>query len=230
MDPFRIFIGYDERESIAYHVLAHSIIRQSSVPVAIVPLVKKTLIEYDRPKLETESTDFSFTRFLVPYLSGYQGVSLFMDCDMLVRCDIGELYTAAYVGSRNFCPEPAVWCVQHDYTPKDAPKMDGVPQTRYPRKNWSSVMLFNNARCMGLGISQVNSAPAAWLHEMHWADKIGQLPDTFNWLVDEYPHNDQAKILHYTLGGPWFQSRRYCDHAADWQAEWLQMRNAWRGL
>jgi len=140
----RVFIGYDDNESVAYHVLAHSILRHSSRPVSIVPLVKRHMSGfYQRERSTIESTDFSFTRFLVPYLSGYAGWSIFMDCDMLMTTDIAELFEL-----RN--DDYAVMCVQHDYVAGDDVKFLGAVQTKYEKKNWSSVMMFNNSRCTKL--------------------------------------------------------------------------------
>ena len=142
--PVRIFIGFDPRESIAYHVLSHSIIRRTSVPVAITPLSLAALKDvFDRPRDPRQSTDFAFTRFLVPYLCDYAGWALFLDCDMLLRRDLGDLW--ALRDDRY-----AVMVVKHDYTPSTGVKFLGQQQTSYARKNWSSVMLFNTARCRAL--------------------------------------------------------------------------------
>jgi hypothetical protein len=218
-----VFIGYDRREPVAYHVLAHSILRRASHPVAITPVAIKNLQGlYTRERGPLEATEFSMTRFLVPYLSGYRGHSLFMDCDMLCLGDLLELYQLALADRE----ERAVWVVQHDYTPKNDTKFLNQPQTAYPRKNWSSVMLFNNTRCQALTPEYVNTATGLALHRFQWlADDhlIGSLPLEWNWLVGEYPPNAEAKLLHYTLGGPWFRETRHCDHAEAWLDEWNHM-------
>lgn len=200
--PLQIFIGYDSREVAAFHTLASSIMRHASKPVAIVPLIQSQLRAmgvYVRETGPTESTEFSLTRFLVPYLSGYQGISIFMDCDMLCRGDIWDL--PSYLDSYS-----AVAVCQHEYTPKTSIKMDGKVQTVYPRKNWSSLMVFDNGNydCKQLTLSMVNSRSASYLQQLQWTDKIGALPLTWNWLVGEYEPDPEAKMLHYTLGGPWF--------------------------
>jgi hypothetical protein len=213
----RIFIGYDSKESVAYHTLAHSIVRQSSVPVSIAPVMQSQLKGiFTRPRGPTESTEFSLTRFLVPALSGFEGWSLFMDCDMLCRADIGQL--TAQVESN---PDKAVLVCQHDYVPKTERKFLDQVQTKYPRKNWSSLMLFNNARCRALTPDYVNSATGLELHRFAWTEDalIGALPLEWNWLVGEYPHNAQAKIVHFTLGGPYFDEYRDCDYADEWRDE-----------
>lgn len=219
MRPLRIFIGFDEREAVAYHVLCESIRRHASKPVSITPLVRSQLAPFfSRARGPLESTDFAYTRFLVPFLVNYTGVAVFLDCDMLVRADIWEL-VHDFAGD-----DKAVSVCKHDYVPKSVTKFLGQQQTVYPRKNWSSVMLFNAALCQALTPDYVNKAPGSDLHRFHWLTDgaIGSLPLEWNWLVGEYPHNDQAKNLHYTLGGPWFPETGNCDHAADWFEAWQQ--------
>jgi hypothetical protein len=213
----RIFIGWDSREPIAAAVLAHSILTRASAPVAITPLTLQSVQRaYTRERMPTESTEFSFTRFLVPYLSRFEGVSIFMDCDMLVRADVWDLMP--YVEQQ---PEKAVLVCQHDYMPKTATKMDGQVQTVYPRKNWSSLMVFNNAKCRRLTRQFVNAATGAQLHQFGWVpdEAIGSLPLTWNHLVGEYAPNPHAENLHFTLGGPWMKGHEACDHADLWLAE-----------
>lgn len=213
----RVFIGYDPKESIAFYTLAHSILRQASGPVAIAPLMRTQLKGlYWRERGPTESTEFSLTRFLTPSLSGYEGWSVFMDCDMLCRGDILEL--ARYADGND---ELAVLVCQHDYVPKTERKFLNQIQTKYARKNWSSLMLFNNARCRALSPRYVNTASGLELHRFAWTQdaRIGALPLEWNWLVGEYPHNPAAKIVHFTLGGPYFDDYRDCDYAAEWFAE-----------
>lgn len=216
-EPLRIFIGWDSREPIAFSVLAHSIWKRTSVPVSITPLKLSDLQRlYIRQRGPTESTEFSLSRFLVPHLSDYQGWSLFLDCDMLCLTDIAELwaYAMAY-------PDKAVHVCQHDYTPTSSVKFLNQPQTVYPRKNWSSAMLFRNDLCKALTQQYVNTATGLELHRFQWTtdDKIGALPLEFNWLIGEYPKNEHAKILHWTLGGPWFSQYATADHASLWTNE-----------
>jgi len=219
-----VYIGYDPNESVAFYTLAHSILRRASIPVAIAPLMRTQLQGvYTRARGPTESTEFSLTRFLVPYLSGYAGWSLFMDCDMLCRADIGEL--AAQIDRQ---PDKAVLVCKHEYVPRTERKFLDQVQTKYARKNWSSLMLFNNARCRALTPAYVNSAPGLDLHRFSWTDdaSIGGLPLEWNWLVGEYQRASNAKIVHYTLGGPYFEAYRDCDYAAEWFAEFESMRHA----
>ena len=173
MNPLSIFIGFDSKEPLAFAVAAHSILRRASRPVHIIPLALSSLRNiYTRERGLTESTEFSLTRFLVPYLSGYRGISVFMDCDVLVQADIYELlvYPLAY-------PDAAVFACQHDYVPKALTKFDGHEQTKYPRKNWSSVMLFVNERCKALTPEYVNTALGLDLHRFHWlSDPLDHCP------------------------------------------------------
>jgi hypothetical protein len=218
-----VYIGYDPKESVAFYTLAHSILRRASIPVAIAPLMRSQLTGiYTRERGPTESTEFSLTRFLVPYLSGYSGWSLFMDCDMLCRADIAEL--AAQIDRQ---PDKAVLVCKHDYVPRTERKFLGQVQTKYPRKNWSSLMVFNNARCRTLTPAYVNTVAGLELHRFGWTDdaSIGEIPLDWNWLVGEYARSASAKIVHYTLGGPYFDDYRDCDYAAEWRAEFESMRH-----
>jgi len=218
-----VYIGYDPKESVAFYTLAHSILRRASLPVAIAPLMRSQLNGiYTRERGPTESTEFSLTRFLVPYLSGYAGWSVFMDCDMLCLADIAGL--AAQIERQ---PDKAVLVCKHDYVPRTERKFLGQVQTKYPRKNWSSLMVFNNAHCRSLTPAYVNSAAGLELHRFSWTDdaSIGEIPLEWNWLVGEYAPSASAKIVHYTLGGPYFDDYRDCDYAAEWRAEFESMRH-----
>ncbi|MFM8417322.1 MAG: glycosyltransferase [Actinomycetota bacterium] len=222
----RVFIGYDDNESVAYHVLAHSILRHASQPVSITPLVKRHMSSfYQRERSSIESTDFSFTRFLVPYLSGYQGWSMFMDCDMLMTADIAELFT--------LCDDKYdVMCVRHDYVARDDVKFLGAVQTKYEKKNWSSVMLFNNSACKVLTPKVVANESGLYLHQFKWLsgdDRIGALPTTWNYLVGAMTMPSIPKLIHYTLGGPYFDAYRTCEHADLWFAEQHLMNHSAKG-
>jgi hypothetical protein len=219
-----ICIGFDPREAVAYHVLCHSILRRASGPVSITPLNLHNLWGcYSRPRDPLQSTDFAFSRFLTPYLTGFKGQSIFMDCDMLCLGDVYEL--AEY--ARND-PYADVYVVQHDYQPKTASKFLGAKQTAYPKKNWSSVMVFNGHRTpvRRLTPGYVNEATGMELHQFHWAVQVGALPPEWNHLVGEYAPNPQAKLVHFTLGGPYFPEYANCEYAEQWRNEWLSMVHA----
>jgi hypothetical protein len=228
-DALRIFVGFDSKEPEAYHVLSHSILTRASCQIAIMPLVQSQLRSsgaYTRPRGATESTEFSMTRFLIPYLCGYAGHAVFMDCDMLCLVDVAELLDQIKQ-QMDWNPRSrpnankAVLVCQHDYAAKEGTKFLGQVQTAYPRKNWSSLMVFNNPRCRALTPEYVNSATGLELHRFQWTsdDRIGSLPLDWNWLVGDYAPNPAARILHYTLGGPWFSGCMECDHATEWLDE-----------
>lgn len=209
-----IFIGYDSKEVEAYHVLSHSIIRQASAPVSITP-IRLQQVPIWRDRHPTQSTEFSFSRFLAPWLSGYEGWSLFMDTDMLVTEDIVQLFQEAN-------DRYAVQVVKHDYSPATETKFLNQPQSAYRRKNWSSVILFNNHRCRELTPRFINTATGLDLHQFNWLHdmEIGELPVTWNWLVGEYEKPDYLPFnLHWTIGGPWFPEYRNADYADLWFAE-----------
>lgn len=218
----RVFIGYDYRESIAFHVLSHSIQRRSSMPVSIIPIALNNLNGiYQRERNPLQSTDFSFSRFLTPYLSDYDGWSVFMDCDMLVLDDIANLFALT---NDNY----AVMCVKHNHIPKEDIKFLGAPQSKYEKKNWSSVMLFNNAKCKALTPDYVNTATGLELHQFKWLesdDFIGEIPYKWNHLVgysDPFPN---ASLVHFTIGGPYFKEYHDCEYSGEWREELKSMEN-----
>lgn len=222
-----IYIGYDASESAAYHVLSHSLLRQAQGPISITPLVRDHFPYFTRQRGPLESTDFSISRFLVPYLSGYQGYSLYMDCDMLCQISINSIWQELHPNSRGRLPEDrvALWVCPHDYVPQTGPKMHDNIQTSYYRKNWSSLMFFDNSECRILTPDYVNTATGLQLHRFEWLkdEQIGFLPIEWNWLVGEYEPNPKAKILHYTRGGPWLARYRGCDQADLWFDEYRHM-------
>ncbi len=214
----RIYIGFDAVETVSYHVLAHSIQARASEPVTIAPLMLSQLKGVmTRDRHELQSTDFSFSRFLVPYLCDYQGWALFMDCDMLVLEDMAELWK---LRDDNF----AVQVVKHNHVPKEKTKFLGQKQTKYEKKNLSSVMLFNNEKCKALTSDYVNQATGLELHRFKWLssdDLIGDIPHRWNHLVgyDETVAVAEISNLHYTIGGPYFDEYRDTDYAEEWFAE-----------
>ena len=220
----KVFVGYDPREDIAYQVCKHSIL--SKQPNAEVrPLVQKELRDagwYTRPLDKLASTEFTFTRFLVPELMNFKGWAVFMDCDMILTTDIKELFDQAD-------DRYAVMCVQHDYTPKEGFKMDGQKQTVYPRKNWSSVVLFNCGHPSNAVLTQdqVNSTElnGAYFHRFSWLkdEEIGKLDHTWNYLVGVYDDIEKPNLIHYTEGGPWFENYRDCEFHQLWKNELYDM-------
>lgn len=209
----RIFIGYDEGEKIAFHVLSESIRQHASEPVSITPIdLYTTRNIFKREKQKNQSTEFAFSRFLTPYLSNYEGWSIFMDCDMLLRTDIKALWN-------NRDNDYAVMCCKHDYEPNQNAKFRGAKNEKFPKKNWSSVMLMNNVKCKALTPEYVNTATGLELHQFKWLEserEIGNLPLSWNWLVSEYDYNVMANNVHFTLGGPYFKGYENSDYAKEW--------------
>lgn len=213
-----VCIGYDPAETVAYHVLCHSILSRCSVPVRFIPINKFNIPEFSRG-IEDGSTEFSFSRFLTPYLCGYVGQAIFLDCDMLVRCDISKMLDECDLSHD-------VFVVKHDYEPKTETKFLGNKQHLYPKKNWSSVMMFNcfSSPCRKLTPKVVSESSGKHLHRFEWSkdDRVGELSKDWNHLVGEYDENPDAKIVHFTLGTPCFKG--YEDQ--EWAKEWFAERDA----
>ena len=240
-----VYIGYDPREQAAYDVCVASILDHASGPVNILPINQTALRrsglytrawdtkdgqKYDLIDGKPFSTEFSFSRFLVPILNQFEGKALFMDCDMFVRSDILELWDVC----TNNKP---LWCVHHDYAPHDPVKMDGVIQTQYGMKNWSSFMMFNcdhkaNAR---LSTYDVSNKSGNWLHTFQWLKdyygatshvlSIGKINEEWNWLDGHSSTDIKPKNVHFTTGGPWFDEwtpSRDTDniYADKWLSRW----------
>lgn len=210
-----VAVGYDPRETIAYHVLEQSIINRTTAPVAIIPLAEKMLRDFDGQRDGTNQ--FVYSRFLVPELMDYQGWALYLDSDMLVRDDLIKLWDLRD-GSK------AVMVVKHDYQTEHTRKLIGTPMecanASYPRKNWSSMMLWNCGHPQNkiLTTEFVAEAPGSFLHRFSWLtdDLIGELPKEWNHLVGEQPADTSAKLVHYTLGAPCFSHYRKCEHSHEW--------------
>lgn len=216
----QIFIGYDPREALAFSVLSHSIHVRASGPVSITPLRLSQLGEiYTRERCSLQSTDFSFSRFLTPYLSKFTGWSIFMDCDMLVLDDIAKLWDLRE-------ERYAVQVVKHHHVPQEEIKFLNGAQTKYEKKNWSSVMLFNNERCKALTADYVNSASGLELHQFKWLDDdglIGDIPREWNHLVGYDEPRSEASLVHFTIGGPYFEEYRDCEYSEAWRLELADM-------
>lgn len=203
----RIFIGYDAREDVAYRVLCYSLEKHSSRPLAITPL-RLAELDFNRPRDPLQSTDFTYTRFLVPHLCEFEGTALFMDCDMLALGDISEIFD---LDMRDL----ALRVYKHDHQPTARVKMDGKQQTQFPRKNWSSFMLMNCARLRAWTREAVESMPARWLHRFEPIpdSQIGEVPEGWN-VLDRYDAG--TKLVHYTEGGPWFDECRAHPYGDIW--------------
>lgn len=221
-----IYVGWDSREDIAYQVCEHSILNRSK-STEVIPLKQKHLRDsgiYTRDVDKLASTEFTFTRFLIPFLNNYEGWAIFCDCDMVFLVDADEIFKQAD-------PKYAVMCAQHDYAPPEGEKMDGQLQLQYPRKNWSSMVLFNCGHPSNKKLTKelVNDPKTTgkFLHRFSWLqdDEIGQLSHEYNWLVGWYkePKDGTPKVLHYTEGGPWFDNMRNCEYSDVWKKEVINL-------
>ena len=215
----KVFIGWDSRETDAYNVCVKSLKEHASQELDITPIVRETLIEtgeYYRPQPEAGSVEFTYTRFLTPYLAGYDGWALFIDCDFLFTKDVADLFAMAD-------DKYAAMCVKHDYVPRNAIKMDGQKQVSYPRKNWSSCILWNCSHPSNKALTKdvVSSESGAFLHRFQFLndEEIGEIPLEWNWLEGEYdkPETPPA-VIHFTNGGPWFDNWQDVDYAELWRS------------
>lgn len=215
MKPIPVFVGYDPREAIAYHVCANSIIRNASAPVAIIPVALNLFTDYEETHGDN-SNHFVYTRFLVPYLMDFKGRAIFIDGDMVVRGDIIELYESLQTAHD-------VAVVKHDYKTRMPVKYMGAPNEDYPRKNWSSVIVWDCQSYPNRRLTPdfVQKQPGSFLHRFAWIDddRIQALPPEWNWLPDELDENTEAKLLHYTLGTPCFREFADTTQAAEWHKE-----------
>jgi len=223
----KVFIGYDSREDLAYRVCKRSLEKHSSLPLDIQPIKQQEMRErnlYWREHDPLSSTEFSFTRFLTPYLAGYKGWAVFMDCDFLWRGDIATLqqYMNPYFGA---------FVVQHDYKPKETHKMDGKVQHQYPRKNWSSMILWNcgHLHIKALTPEVVNRESGMYLHQLRflWDACIGNLPVAYNYLEGWHTKEDCADpiAVHFTRGGPWFKDYLDVQYGDEWMRVAKEIEN-----
>jgi lipopolysaccharide biosynthesis glycosyltransferase len=219
--PFRVYLGYDSHEDITYQVAKFSLEKNASVPVHVQPLKREELRAqgvYRREQDPKQSTEFTYCRFFVPYLNNYKGWALFADDDFLFLGDISELLEQAD-------DRYAVMCVQHDYAPTVQVKLAGMSQEAYPRKNWSSMVLYNcgHPANAALTLDVANEKPGSFLHRFSWITDdslIGAIDYEWNFLAEWYkPYTEDGrkpKAVHYTEGGPWFPDYRNTDYAAEW--------------
>ena len=208
----KIYIGFDQRESVAYHTFVQSLIENASIPLQITPLAVKNLNAY-KEKHNDKSNDFVYSRFLTPFLNDFEGWAIFADGDMVCQTDIKEL-----LDLRD--DSKALQVVKHDYQTKAYQKYLGNINQDYPRKNWSSVILWNCAHPKHKILTPdfISNQTGKYLHRFSWLedDEIGELSKEWNWLATEYPSNEQAKIIHYTLGTPCFKDYRDTEMADIW--------------
>lgn len=223
MKPITVVVGFDQREAVAYHVFCQSVLEKASRPVRFLPLAINSLKFYTETHTDG-SNRFIYSRFLTPYLCGFEGPALFADGDMVCNADIAELMDL-------YDPSKAVQVVMHDYKTKASVKYLGNKNQDYPRKNWSSVILWNCGHHANKVLTPafIEDKPGSYLHRFSWLtdDQIGKLPMTWNWLATEYPDNADAKLVHYTLGTPCFKDFTNAPMAGTW---WTAHRSSQDGV
>ena len=211
-DCVKIVVGFDQREAIAYHTFSQSVLEKSSLPVLFLPLSINTLKGYKETHND-KSNDFVYSRFLTPYLHNFEGWAIFADGDMVCQSDIKELWDLRD-------ETKALQVVMHDYKTKFNQKYLGNTNENYPRKNWSSLILWNcsHPKHKVLTPDFISNQTGKYLHRFSWLDDedIGELPIDWNWLAIEYPNNPKAKIIHYTLGTPCFKDYRNTEMSDMW--------------
>ena len=222
MQKLDIYIGFDSKvEPVAFHTCVQSIIEKSSIPVSITPLALNTLSEYTETHKDG-SNAFIYSRFLVPYLNNFKGMALFLDGDMLVRSDVAELLW-------EFEQDEAVKVVKHYYQTKHPIKYLGAKNEDYPKKNWSSVMLWNCGHHLNKQLTPkfVMEKDGKYLHRFQWLkypeEQVGKLDETWNHLVGEYDYDPDAKLAHFTLGTPCFNGYQDCDYSEEWWDTYKRM-------
>jgi lipopolysaccharide biosynthesis glycosyltransferase len=212
IEKIKIVVGFDQRESVAYHTFCQSIIEKATLPVEIIPLAINTLKNYHENHTD-KSNDFIYSRFLTPYLNDFEGWAIFADGDMICQDDIKELWDLKD-------PSKALMVVKHDYQTKANMKYLGNINENYPRKNWSSLILWNcsHPKHKILTPEFISKQTGKFLHRFSWLEdnEIGEIDTKWNWLAIEYPINNEAKLIHYTLGTPCFKDYKHSDMSELW--------------
>ncbi len=207
-----VFVGFDQLEAIAYHVFCQSVLEKSTSLINFTPLAHQNLNFFKNH--DDGSNKFIYSRFLTPFLNEYSGWAIFADGDMVCNHDITELWNLKD-------PSKAVQVVKHEYKTKKTVKYLGNKNEDYPRKNWSSLVLWNCEHPANKILTPefIQDKPGSFLHRFSWLDdsQIGELPIEWNWLAIEYPNNPAAKIIHYTLGTPCFKEYSTTSQADIWQ-------------
>jgi lipopolysaccharide biosynthesis glycosyltransferase len=210
----RIVIGFDQREAVAYHTFCQSILEKASAPVSFTPLVLGSLKGFSETHTDG-SNAFIYSRFLTPWLMDFNGWAIFADGDMICLDDIAKLWALRD-------ETKAVQVVQHNYQTKALDKYLGNKNENYPRKNWSSLILWNCAHPKHKLLTPefVMKQTGAFLHRFTWLEDadVGALPKEWNWLTTEYEDNYQASLLHYTLGTPCFADYKNAEMSDVWHA------------
>lgn len=198
LNKITVVVGFDQKEAIAYHTFCQSILEKSTIPVHFIPLAINSLYFYNENHNDG-SNNFIYSRFLTPYLCDFKGFAVYADGDMICNADISELADL-------FDTSKAVQLVKHDYKTKRSIKYFGNENKNYPRKNWSSMVIFNCQHPANRVLTPqfIQEHDGAFLHRFQWLqdDEIGELDSTWNYLAIEYKPRKDVKLIHYTLGTP----------------------------
>jgi len=211
-DKITIVVGFDQREAIAYHTFCQSALEKTTLPIQFMPLIKSSIAQYKELHVDG-SNDFIYSRFLTPFLMNFKGWAIFADGDMICLSDLAQLWE---LRDKN----KAVQVVKHNYESKAKIKYLGNKNENYPRKNWSSLILWNCAHPANRVLTPqfISNSTGSFLHRFSWLtdELIGELPNEWNWLDIEYPFNPNAKLVHFTLGTPCFKEYSKTISAKDW--------------
>ena len=218
-DVVDIVVGFDQREAVAYHVFTQSVIEKSSIPVRFLPLNINLLSNYEEKHLDG-SNDFIYSRFLVPHIMSFQGWAIYADGDMICLEDIKKLWD---LRDSKF----AVQVIKHDYKTKISNKYWGNKNENYPRKNWSSLILWNceHASHKILTPEFIQKQTGAFLHRFNWIkdNEIGEISKKWNWLAMEYEEKKDINLIHYTIGTPCFKEYQNTSLSSYWKKCFLNL-------
>jgi lipopolysaccharide biosynthesis glycosyltransferase len=221
VNKIKLIVGFDQLEAVAYHTFCQSVLDKSTLPVEFLPLAKNTLFGYEESHPDG-SNAFIYSRFLSPYLCDYRGWAIFVDGDMVCRENIKNLWDLRD-------NTKAVQVVKHSYKTKFPKKYLGNKNEDYPRKNWSSLILWNCEHPANSILTPrlIEKSSGGYLHRFSWLsdDLIGELPIEWNWLALEYAENREAKIIHYTVGTPCFKDYANKSMSSEWQISYLRSQS-----
>ena len=219
LNKITLVVGFDQREAIAYHTFCQSIIDKTSLPVQFIPLASNSLFFYNENHKDG-SNDFIYSRFLTPFICNFDGFAIYADGDMVCNTDIAEL-------AGLFDSTKAVQLVKHDYITKRSVKYFGNKNFNYPRKNWSSLVIFNCQHPSNkiLTPEYIQAHDGAFLHRFQWLqdDEIGELDIKWNYLAIEYQACSDAKLIHYTLGTPCLEDFKNSEMSESWHAAYKKV-------
>ena len=218
-DIVDVVVGFDQREAVAYHAFTQSVIEKSSIPIRFLPLNINSLTNYKETHKDG-SNEFIYSRFLVPYLMNFKGWAIYADGDMVCLEDIKKLWN---LRDNKY----AIQVVKHDYKTKIKNKYWGNKNENYPKKNWSSLILWNceHKSHKILTPDFIQKQTGAFLHRFNWIkdSEIGDINKEWNWLAMEYEEKQDINLIHYTIGTPCFEEYQNSSLASYWKESFMSM-------